>query len=99
METIGSQKQKVAKPREIVAIPRKGKSSMKLASEISASDKLEQVYFDKSIQRIDPNSVHQVKLSSGRIMPVAAFGTFHSDWAQDYMEREYEPRRCCSCTG
>jgi len=47
---------------------------------------IEQVCFDKSIKGLDPASVHQVKLSSGRIMPVAAFGTFHSDWAQDYMK-------------
>ena len=47
---------------------------------------IEQVCFDKSVQSVDPASVHQVKLSSGRIMPVAAFGTFHSDWAQDYMK-------------
>jgi diketogulonate reductase-like aldo/keto reductase len=47
---------------------------------------IEQVCFDKSIEAIDPALVHKVKLSSGRIMPVAAFGTFHSDWAQDYMK-------------
>ena len=47
---------------------------------------IEQVCFDKSVQSVDPASVHQVKLSSGRMMPVAAFGTFHSDWAQDYMK-------------
>ena len=46
----------------------------------------EQVCFDKTIKAIDPATVHKVKLSSGRIMPVAAFGTFHSDWAQDYMK-------------
>ena len=46
----------------------------------------EQVCFDKSIQGIDPAAVHKVKLSSGTIMPVAAYGTFHSDWAQDYMK-------------
>lgn len=47
---------------------------------------IEQVCFDKSVQGVDPASVHQVKLASGRVMPVAAFGTFHSDWAQDYMK-------------
>ncbi len=47
---------------------------------------IEQVCFDQSLQGLDPASVHQVKLASGRIMPVAAFGTFHSDWAQDYMK-------------
>lgn len=47
---------------------------------------IEQVCYDKTIQPLDPSSVHQVSLSSGRTMPVAAFGTFHSDWAQDYMQ-------------
>ena len=47
---------------------------------------IEQVCFDKSIKALDPSSVNQAKLSSGRMMPVAAFGTFHSDWAQDYMK-------------
>lgn len=47
---------------------------------------VEQVCFDKSIAGLDPASVHQVKLAGGRMMPVAAFGTFHSDWAQDYMK-------------
>ncbi|MHC4882134.1 MAG: aldo/keto reductase family protein [Planctomycetota bacterium] len=45
-----------------------------------------QVCFDKTVEALDPASVHKVKLSSGQIMPVAAFGTFHSDWAQDYMK-------------
>ena len=44
------------------------------------------VKFDTSIEPIDPASVHKVTLSSGIEMPVAAFGTFHSDWAQDYMK-------------
>ena len=48
--------------------------------------KIDQVCFDTSIQPLDPASVGQVKLASGRMMPVAAFGTFHSDWAQDYMK-------------
>ena len=47
---------------------------------------IEQVCFDKSIEGIDPGLVHQVTLSSGAVMPVAAFGTFHSDWAQDYIK-------------
>jgi len=47
---------------------------------------VEQVCFDRSIQGIDPESVHKVRLASGAVMPVAAFGTFHSDWAQDYMK-------------
>lgn len=42
-------------------------------------------FFDPSIEALDPSSVYKVKLASGRLMPVAAFGTFHSDWAQDYM--------------
>ncbi|MDP6490580.1 MAG: aldo/keto reductase [Kiritimatiellia bacterium] len=50
------------------------------------TQKIEPVCFDKSIEPLDPASVHQVELASGRMMPVAAFGTFHSDWAQDYME-------------
>jgi len=45
-----------------------------------------QVCFDKTLEGIDPESVHKVRLSSGAMMPVAAFGTFHSDWAQDYMK-------------
>jgi diketogulonate reductase-like aldo/keto reductase len=50
------------------------------------AEAIEQVCFDKSVQPLDPKSIHHVKLSSGRMMPVAAFGTFHSDWAQDYMK-------------
>ena len=40
---------------------------------------------DTSLKPIDPESVRKIKLSSGIAMPVAAFGTFHSDWAQEYM--------------
>ncbi|NQT93005.1 MAG: aldo/keto reductase [Lentisphaerae bacterium] len=47
---------------------------------------IEQVCFDQSVESIDPASVRQVKLASGVMMPVAAFGTFHSDWAQDHMK-------------
>ena len=47
---------------------------------------VQQVCFDKTLEGIDPESVHKVRLSSGVMMPVAAFGTFHSDWAQDYMK-------------
>jgi alcohol dehydrogenase (NADP+) len=47
---------------------------------------VEQVCFDRSLAGIDPESVHKVKLASGVMMPAAAFGTFHSDWAQDYMK-------------
>ncbi|KAB2643110.1 MAG: aldo/keto reductase [Verrucomicrobia bacterium] len=46
----------------------------------------EKVKFDPTIQGIDPAAVHQVTLASGVKMPIAAFGTFHSDWAQDYMK-------------
>ncbi len=46
----------------------------------------EQVCFDKTIKGIDPDAVHKVRLAGGAIMPVAAFGTFHSDWAQAYMK-------------
>jgi alcohol dehydrogenase (NADP+) len=48
--------------------------------------KLEPVCFDKSIEGLAAESVHKVKLASGMKMPVAAFGTFHSDWAQAYMK-------------
>jgi alcohol dehydrogenase (NADP+) len=46
----------------------------------------EQVFFDKSIKGIDPNLVHKIRLPGGAMMPAAAFGTFHSDWAQAYMK-------------
>ena len=52
---------------------------------MTESKSIEQVCFDKGIQGLDPASVYQVELASGRMMPVAAFGTFHSDWAQEYM--------------
>jgi diketogulonate reductase-like aldo/keto reductase len=52
---------------------------------MTESKSIEQVCFDKNIQGLDPASVYQVELASGRMMPVAAFGTFHSDWAQEYM--------------
>ncbi len=45
-----------------------------------------EVNFDKNIKGIDPETVHKVKLASGAVMPIAAFGTFHSDWAQAYMK-------------
>src|SRR5210317_2137400 len=50
------------------------------------AQRIEEVCFDNSIEPLDPANVRQVKLASGRMMPVAAFGTFHSDWAQDCME-------------
>lgn len=46
----------------------------------------EQVCFDPAVAPVDPASVHQLRLADGRLMPAAAFGTFHSDWAQDYMK-------------
>ncbi len=51
-----------------------------------AAMKLKPVCFDKGIASIPVESVHQVALASGVKMPVAAFGTFHSDWAQAYMK-------------
>ena len=45
----------------------------------------ERVLFDEGVSPLDPQSVRQVVLASGKPMPVAAFGTFHSDWAQDHM--------------
>ncbi len=44
------------------------------------------ICFDKSVKPHDPHEVHSVVLSNGRAIPSAAFGTFHSDWAQDLME-------------
>ena len=46
----------------------------------------DQVCFDKKIKPIDPSKVHSIRLAGGAVMPVAAFGTFHSDWAQAYMK-------------
>lgn len=34
---------------------------------------------------MEPAAVRRVPLRGGGMMPVAAFGTFHSDWAQDYI--------------
>ncbi|MEI6809763.1 MAG: aldo/keto reductase [bacterium] len=44
------------------------------------------VCFDNKIKGLDHRSVHSIKLPGGAVMPVAAFGTFHSDWAQAYMK-------------
>jgi alcohol dehydrogenase (NADP+) len=33
-----------------------------------------------------PSSVREIKLPGGRCMPIAAYGTFHSDWAQGLMK-------------
>jgi len=46
----------------------------------------EQVCFDQNLSGIAPETVQQLRLGSGRLMPAAAFGTFHSDWAQAYMK-------------
>jgi diketogulonate reductase-like aldo/keto reductase len=35
-----------------------------------------------TLKPIDPDTVRKVKLPGGALMPLAAFGTFHSDWAQ-----------------
>ena len=47
---------------------------------------VEPVCYDTNVEAIDPELVGKVTLSSGVVMPIAAFGTFHSDWAQDYMK-------------
>lgn len=44
-----------------------------------------QVGFDARVEPVDPAAVRQLRLPGGHPMPVAAFGTFHSDWAQAYM--------------
>lgn len=49
------------------------------------NNKNTQQRFDKTLQPINPSKVHQIVLASGNVMPAAAFGTFHSDWAQDLM--------------
>jgi alcohol dehydrogenase (NADP+) len=46
----------------------------------------DEVRFDRTVASVDPATVRTVRLSSGKMMPVAAFGTFHSDWAQAYMK-------------
>lgn len=40
---------------------------------------------DPSVHPVDPRAVPAVSLASGQVMPLAAFGTFHSDWAQQHM--------------
>lgn len=50
------------------------------------SKAIKQVCFDRNVKPIDPKTVRKVKLTSGVRMPVAAYGTFHSDWAQAYMK-------------
>ena len=50
------------------------------------SASVEMVCYDTNVEAIDPGLVGKVTLASGVVMPIAAFGTFHSDWAQDYMK-------------
>ncbi len=45
-----------------------------------------EVNIDGMLPVLDPASIHRVPLRGGGLMPVAAFGTFHSDWAQDCMK-------------
>lgn len=45
-----------------------------------------EVNIDMMVPVLDPASVHQVPLRGGGLMPVAAFGTFHSDWAQGHIK-------------
>jgi len=44
------------------------------------------VDFTKTVKAVDPESVRRIRLASGVEMPIAAYGTFHSDWAQAYMK-------------
>lgn len=52
----------------------------------ASSAKIEQVKFDPGVTGFPPEAVHAIRLASGRRMPAAAFGTFHSDWAQAHMK-------------
>lgn len=45
-----------------------------------------EVSYDKKTKGMDPEAVRKVRLASGMDMPIAAFGTFHSDWAQAYIK-------------
>lgn len=45
-----------------------------------------QAQIDPTVEPVDPGSVRTIAMPEGRAMPVAAYGTFHSDWAQDYMK-------------
>ncbi len=40
---------------------------------------------ENSAPPLDPSAVKQIQLSNGHRAPAAAYGTFHSDWAQDLM--------------
>jgi aldehyde reductase len=52
---------------------------------MSDKSKTNELRIDPSIPSVDHEKVPKIKLSSGNLMPAAAFGTFHSDWAQEYM--------------
>jgi diketogulonate reductase-like aldo/keto reductase len=41
---------------------------------------------DPAVPAIDPATVRSITLPGGSRMPVAAYGTFHSDWAQSLMK-------------
>ncbi|MEE8397375.1 MAG: aldo/keto reductase [Desulfobacterales bacterium] len=45
-----------------------------------------EVTSDRNTGHIDPEAVPKITLASGTAMPAAAFGTFHSDWAQARMK-------------
>ena len=40
---------------------------------------------NSTLAPLDPSAVKQIKLANGTFVPAAAYGTFHSDWAQDLM--------------
>lgn len=41
--------------------------------------------FEEIEQPLDPRALNDLVLATGRTMPAAAYGTFHSDWAQDHI--------------
>lgn len=47
---------------------------------------MNQAAIDSSTPGLDPDSVCRARLPSRAVMPLAAFGTFHSDWAQSRMK-------------
>ncbi len=61
--------------------PALGDSEMK-----TPTARIEPVLFDPGVEGIPPESVRSLALPGGTRMPAAAFGTFHSDWAQAYMK-------------
>ena len=44
------------------------------------------MHLDPTVAPVDPATVAQLQLPGGRAMPAAAYGTFHSDWAQALMK-------------